>query len=84
MVTKIPRFNFEKFPQADAALTTQMKSVGEVMAIGRNFQESDAKSIRGLEVGVGGFDEKIAVGTEGANEKIWLNLKFRVQSVFGM
>ena len=51
VVTKIPRFTFEKFPQADATLTTQMKSVGEVMAIGRNFQESAQKALRGLEVG---------------------------------
>ncbi|MDE1463271.1 carbamoyl-phosphate synthase large subunit [Spartinivicinus poritis] len=56
VVTKIPRFAFEKFPQADARLTTQMKSVGEVMAIGRNFQESVQKALRGLEVGVDGFD----------------------------
>ena len=52
VVTKIPRFNFEKFPQADNVLTTQMKSVGEVMAIGRNFQESLQKALRGLEIGV--------------------------------
>lgn len=70
VVTKIPRFNFEKFPQAEPVLTTQMKSVGEVMAIGRNFQESVQKALRGLEVGVCGFDEKIEVGTEGAREKI--------------
>ena len=56
VVTKIPRFAFEKFPQADSRLTTQMKSVGEVMAIGRNFQESFQKALRGLEVGVDGLD----------------------------
>ncbi|NKB76310.1 MAG: carbamoyl-phosphate synthase large subunit [Gammaproteobacteria bacterium] len=56
VVTKIPRFNFEKFPQADATLTTQMKSVGEVMAIGRTFQESFQKALRGLEVGSDGLD----------------------------
>ncbi|WAC45129.1 carbamoyl-phosphate synthase large subunit [Pseudomonas sp. SL4(2022)] len=56
VVTKIPRFAFEKFPKADARLTTQMKSVGEVMAIGRTFQESLQKALRGLEVGVSGFD----------------------------
>ena len=56
VVTKIPRFTFEKFPQAKPVLTTQMKSVGEVMAIGRNFQESMQKAMRGLEVGVSGFD----------------------------
>ena len=55
-VVKIPRFTFEKFPQADARLTTQMKSVGEVMAIGRTFQEAMQKALRGLEVGVHGFD----------------------------
>ena len=53
VVTKIPRFAFEKFPQADDRLTTQMKSVGEVMAIGRTFQESLQKALRGLETGVG-------------------------------
>jgi len=56
VVTKIPRFNFEKFPQADTLLTTQMKSVGEVMAFGRTFQESLQKAIRGLEVGFYGFE----------------------------
>lgn len=56
VVTKIPRFAFEKFPQADSHLTTQMKSVGEVMAIGRSFQESFQKALRGLEVGVDGLD----------------------------
>ena len=56
VVTKIPRFTFEKFPQADATLTTQMKSVGEVMAIGRTFQESLQKAIRGLEIGKHGFE----------------------------
>jgi len=58
VVTKIPRFAFEKFPQADHHLTTQMKSVGEVMAIGRTFQESFQKALRGLEVGVDGMNEK--------------------------
>ncbi|MEQ9452344.1 MAG: carbamoyl-phosphate synthase large subunit [Pseudomonadales bacterium] len=56
VVTKIPRFTFEKFPQADPRLTTQMKSVGEVMAIGRTFQESLQKALRGLEIGKVGFD----------------------------
>ncbi|CAD5378842.1 carbamoyl-phosphate synthase large subunit [Pseudomonas sp. OF001] len=59
VVTKIPRFAFEKFPKADARLTTQMKSVGEVMAIGRTFQESVQKALRGLEVGATGFDPKL-------------------------
>ncbi|MGB8544965.1 MAG: carbamoyl-phosphate synthase large subunit, partial [Azonexus sp.] len=58
VVTKVPRFAFEKFPQADNTLTTQMKSVGEVMAIGRTFQESLQKALRGLEVGVDGFNLK--------------------------
>ncbi len=58
VVTKVPRFAFEKFPQADNRLTTQMKSVGEVMAIGRTFQESLQKALRGLEVGVDGFNLK--------------------------
>ncbi|MCC7134827.1 MAG: carbamoyl-phosphate synthase large subunit [Nitrosomonas sp.] len=58
VVTKIPRFAFEKFPQANDRLTTQMKSVGEVMAIGRTFQESLQKALRGLETGVDGLDEK--------------------------
>ena len=58
VVTKIPRFAFEKFPQADDRLTTQMKSVGEVMAIGRTFQESMQKALRGLETGNDGLDEK--------------------------
>ena len=58
VVTKIPRFAFEKFPAADSHLTTQMKSVGEVMAMGRTFQESFQKALRGLEVGVDGMNEK--------------------------
>ncbi|GAB7128287.1 carbamoyl-phosphate synthase large subunit [Silvimonas sp. JCM 19000] len=57
VVTKIPRFAFEKFPQANDRLTTQMKSVGEVMAIGRTQQESLQKALRGLETGMSGFDE---------------------------
>ena len=57
VVTKVPRFAFEKFPQADSHLTTQMKSVGEVMAIGRTFQESFQKALRGLEVGVDGMNQ---------------------------
>ncbi|MBM3377191.1 MAG: carbamoyl-phosphate synthase large subunit [Betaproteobacteria bacterium] len=58
VVTKIPRFAFEKFPTADSHLTTQMKSVGEVMAMGRTFQESFQKALRGLEVGVDGLNQK--------------------------
>jgi len=59
VVTKVPRFAFEKFPQAPDRLTTQMKSVGEVMAIGRTFQESLQKALRGLETGKSGLDEVI-------------------------
>ncbi|MGH8123078.1 MAG: carbamoyl-phosphate synthase large subunit, partial [Rudaea sp.] len=59
VVTKIPRFAFEKFPAADARLTTQMKSVGEVMAIGRNFQESLQKALRGLETGKDGLNPSV-------------------------
>ena len=59
VVTKIPRFTFEKFPKADSRLTTQMKSVGEVMAIGRTFQESFQKALRGLETDIDGMDERI-------------------------
>ncbi len=69
VVTKIPRFAFEKFPQADNRLTTQMKSVGEVMAIGRNFQESLHKALRGLEIGVDGFNLK-SVDPETIDEQL--------------
>jgi len=62
VVTKVPRFTFEKFPKADDALTTQMKSVGEVMAIGRTFKESLHKALRGLEIGVTGLDEILPEG----------------------
>lgn len=78
VVTKVPRFAFEKFPQTNDRLTTQMKSVGEVMAIGRTFQESLQKALRGLETGVDGLDEKTdnleTIQTELANpgpERIW-------------
>ncbi|HDK02641.1 MAG TPA: carbamoyl-phosphate synthase large subunit, partial [Gammaproteobacteria bacterium] len=60
VVTKIPRFAFEKFPRTKARLTTQMKSVGEVMAIGRTFQESFQKALRGLETGIDGLDERLS------------------------
>ncbi len=78
VVTKIPRFAFEKFPAADSRLTTQMKSVGEVMAMGRTFQESFQKALRGLEVGVDGMNEMTVdretlareLGTPGP-ERIW-------------
>ena len=60
VVTKVPRFDFEKFPQADSRLTTQMKSVGEAMAVGRTFQESLQKALRSLETGLSGLDEIVA------------------------
>jgi carbamoyl-phosphate synthase large subunit len=61
VVTKIPRFTFEKFPGANTRLTTQMKSVGEAMAIGRTFQESVQKALRSLETGLSGFDEHVTL-----------------------
>ena len=67
VVTKIPRFAFEKFPQADPTLTTQMKSVGEAMAIGRTFKESLQKCLRSLEIGrsgLGGDGKPWRIGTE--------------------
>ncbi|MCW8888629.1 MAG: carbamoyl-phosphate synthase large subunit, partial [Gammaproteobacteria bacterium] len=70
VVTKIPRFTFEKFPNADSTLTTQMKSVGEVMAIGRSQQESLQKALRGMEIGVDGFDEMVDLSDETAIETI--------------
>ncbi len=70
VVTKIPRFNFEKFAEADAVLTTQMKSVGEVMAIGRNFQESVQKALRGLETESIGFDPHVDPAAPDAREQV--------------
>jgi carbamoyl-phosphate synthase large subunit len=70
VVTKIPRFTFEKFGDADARLTTQMKSVGEVMAIGRTFQESCQKALRGLEVGSAGFESKVNLDSDEAMAQI--------------
>ena len=70
VVTKVPRFTFEKFPQADDRLTTQMKSVGEVMAIGRTFQESLQKALRGLEIGISGLDEIVDLSADDAREKM--------------
>ncbi len=75
VVTKIPRFNFEKFAGSNDRLTTQMKSVGEVMAIGRNQQESLQKALRGLEVGVNGFDEMVDLDAPDALTKIRHELK---------
>ncbi|MDP2693286.1 MAG: carbamoyl-phosphate synthase large subunit [Gallionella sp.] len=96
VVTKIPRFAFEKFPQANDRLTTQMKSVGEVMAIGRTFQESFQKALRGLEVGVNGLDRKYndreavcaELGSPGP-ERIWavsdaFRLGMSVEEVFNV
>ncbi|MCF6324288.1 MAG: carbamoyl-phosphate synthase large subunit [Gammaproteobacteria bacterium] len=70
IVTKVPRFTFEKFPKADSRLTTQMKSVGEVMAIGRTFQESLQKALRSLETGMDGLNEMIDITSEDALEII--------------
>ena len=70
VVTKIPRFAFEKFPQADDRLTTQMKSVGEVMAMGSTFQESFQKAIRGLETDKSGLDPIVDINAEDAKGKI--------------
>ncbi|RFC36715.1 MAG: carbamoyl-phosphate synthase large subunit [Candidatus Nitrotoga sp. SPKER] len=96
IVTKIPRFAFEKFTQADDRLTTQMKSVGEVMAIGRTFQESFQKALRGLEVGVDGLDEKTTdheliaaeLGAPGPDRIWYVGDAFRIgmtmEEVFGL
>ena len=70
VVTKIPRFAFEKFATADPRLTTQMKSVGEVMAIGRTFQESLQKALRGLEVGSAGFEPRMQVLDEDSRSEL--------------
>ncbi len=70
VVTKIPRFTFEKFPEANDRITTQMKSVGEVMAIGRTFQESLQKALRGLEVGMCGFDPVLNAAMSDAKQKL--------------
>ncbi|MES9869628.1 MAG: carbamoyl-phosphate synthase large subunit, partial [Sedimenticola sp.] len=75
VVTKIPRFAFEKFPQAPDRLTTQMKSVGEVMAIGRTFQESMQKALRGLETGKNGLDEIWDPNAEDAKSKLRYELR---------
>tara|TARA_R100001129_G_scaffold90689_3_gene61877 strand:- start:783 stop:3554 length:2772 start_codon:yes stop_codon:yes gene_type:complete len=75
VVTKIPRFNFEKFANCNDRLTTQMKSVGEVMAIGRNFQESMQKALRGLELGAAGFDPVVDLQAEDACSKVIRELK---------
>ncbi|MFY7903072.1 MAG: carbamoyl-phosphate synthase large subunit, partial [Rubrivivax sp.] len=86
VVTKIPRFAFEKFPAADPHLTTQMKSVGEVMAIGRTFQESFQKALRGLETGISGLDERSTerdeivdeIGNAGPERILYVGDAFRI------
>jgi carbamoyl-phosphate synthase large subunit len=76
VVTKIPRFTFEKFPSANNRLTTQMKSVGEVMAIGRTFQESLHKALRGLETGLDGLDPQLSLPlTEEARHRLTYELR---------
>ena len=77
VVTKVPRFTFEKFPGADTRLTTSMKSVGEVMAIGRTFQESLQKALRGLETDLTGFDRQLPndLGEEAARERVERELR---------
>ncbi|GAC1303247.1 MAG: carbamoyl-phosphate synthase large subunit [Steroidobacteraceae bacterium] len=77
VVTKIPRFTFEKFPGANTRLTTQMKSVGEAMAIGRTFQESMQKALRSLELGYSGFDEQLSLPlTEAGKDKLAYELRW--------
>ncbi len=76
VVTKVPRFTFEKFPQAEATLGTQMKSVGEVMAIGRTFQESLQKALRGLETGADGLDEKLDLQSDDLEAVLRQQLRF--------
>ena len=78
IVTKIPRFTFEKFPQAEDVLTTQMKSVGEAMAIGRTFQESLQKALRSLEIGIMGLDPLIGADTE--EPELVLSRELRIPS----
>ena len=75
VVTKVPRFTFEKFPQAEPVLGTQMKSVGEVMAIGRTFQESLQKALRGLETGVDGLDEIFDLDNDDARQELRKELR---------
>jgi len=74
VVTKIPRFTFEKFPLTDSELTTQMKSVGEVMAIGRTFKESFQKAIRSLEIGHAGFDPPELAEGEAGERQLWAQI----------
>jgi carbamoyl-phosphate synthase large subunit len=86
VVTKVPRFAFEKFPEADSRLTTQMKSVGEVMAMGRTFQESLQKALRGLETGIDGFSTRSSdreeivqeIGEAGPERLLYVADAFRI------
>ncbi|WP_305046170.1 carbamoyl-phosphate synthase large subunit [Geoalkalibacter sp.] len=83
VVTKVPRFTFEKFPEANATLTTQMKSVGEVMAIGRTFKESLQKAMRSLEIGSAGFESRLFAGPEDERRALsddeWTLLRGKLQ-----
>ena len=79
VVTKIPRFTFEKFPAANSRLTTQMKSVGEVMAIGRTFQESLQKALRGLETGLDGLNEQLP-SSEALDEELRDKLAYELRA----
>ncbi len=78
VVTKIPRFTFEKFPKADPTLTTQMKSVGEVMAIGRTFQESLQKALRSLEIGSYGLETRLEHGLDAESGRTQLTHALRI------
>ncbi len=86
VVTKIPRFAMEKFPGADHSLTTQMKSVGEVMAIGRTFKESFQKALRGLEIKMFGFYDKanLSLSVEDLLKKISIPSPDRVKQLFAV
>ncbi len=74
VVVKVPRFTFEKFPGVESELTTQMKSVGEVMAIGRTFKESLQKAIRSLEIGHAGFEPPALPGGEAGHAALWAQI----------
>ncbi len=80
VVTKVPRFAFEKFPQAKPLLTTQMKSVGEVMAIGRTFQESLQKALRGLETDINGLNERLEPNDDTSSDDVREILRFQLQT----
>ena len=84
VVTKVPRFTFEKFPKADSRLTTQMKSVGEVMAIGRTLQESLQKALRGLEIGMDGLNEKFDLSLKMSRKSCGENCALHARTGSGM